>query len=305
MSKLMVRPTQDHGHQARKQLRGHGPHELHYVDTGPRESAAAPFLLVHGLGASLNYWAAIIPELSHDRRVIAIDIPGFGDSPALPKPLTVEALTSAIVELAVSLGIRRPILVGHSLGGLLAILAAQEMETEKVVLLDGHLISVYELIRNPRNALRQPKLAIGMVLFLSGLLIPFRGSIVRILARYKFFRILLFSYLVARPAKLDPDLLGVAFSRTRNRGILAALMAARSVDVTAVMKATSVRTAVAWGTKDPLLLERDSTITKRLLHPESMHRIRDCGHWPMLERPAEVLRILRAVADDPAVQGPC
>jgi pimeloyl-ACP methyl ester carboxylesterase len=305
MNKLMLRPTEDHGHKAAKAWRRQGPHELHYVDTGPRESAAAPFLLVHGLGASLNYWAAIIPELSRDRRVIAIDIPGFGDSPALAKPVTIEALTNAIVKLVTSLGIQRPILVGHSLGGLLAILLAKEVETEKVVLLDGHLISVYELIRNPRNALSHPKLAMGMVLFLSGLLIPFRGSIVRILARHKFFRVLLFSYLVARPAKLNPDLLRVAFSKTRNRGILAALMAVRSVDVTAVMKATSVRTAVAWGTEDPLLLERDTTITKRLLHPESMHKISDCGHWPMLERPAEVLRILRAAADDPAVQGPC
>ena len=305
MNKLMLRLIRDHRHHAATGPCGQRPYELNYIDTGPRESGATPFLLVHGLGASLNYWAAIIPELSSERRVIAIDVPGFGDSPALPKPVTVEALTTAIVKLAASLGIRRPILVGHSLGGLLAILVAHEMQTEKVVLLDGHLISVYELIRNPRNALRHPKLAMGMVLFLSGLLVPSRGSIVRVLARHRFFRVLLFSYLVSRPAKLDPDLLRVAFSKTRNRGILTALMAVRRVNVTAVMKATSVPTAVAWGTEDPLLLERDSTITKRLLRPVSMHRITDCGHWPMLERPAEVLRILKAVADDPAVQGPC
>jgi pimeloyl-ACP methyl ester carboxylesterase len=82
-------------------------------------------------------------------------------------------------------------------------------------------------------------------------------------------------------------------------------MAVKRVDVTAVMRATSVRSAVAWGAEDPLLLDRDTSITKRLLRPESMHKIPDCGHWPMLERPVEVLRILKAAADDHAVQGPC
>lgn len=305
MNKLLLRPTQDGMGQPRAKPRDLRPGELNYLDVGPRDSLTTPFVLVHGLGASLHYWAAIIPDLSRDRRVVAIDIPGFGDSPALPKPLTAEALASAITKLVAVLGLERPVIVGHSLGGLLAILAAQELDAERVVLLDGHLVSVYDLLRRPRNAIRYPKLAAGFVLFLSGLLIPYRGLIARALVRYKSFRVLLFSYLAARPAQLDPDLLRVAFSKTSNRGILAALMAARRVDVTDIMKASKAPTVVAWGAEDPLLLDRDNIIAKHLLHPESMHKISDCGHWPMLERPAEVLRILKAAADDSAVQGPC
>jgi pimeloyl-ACP methyl ester carboxylesterase len=279
-------------------------HRLCYVDTGPRESARSPFLLVHGLGASLNYWAAIIPELSADRRVVAVDIPGFGDSPALAGHVSIEKLAQAIAEFAGNLNLIRPVVVGHSLGGLLALEISRQSDTERVVLVDGHLVTVYELVGNPRAAVRYPKLAIGMVFFLCGLLIPFRGAFVRILARSKTFRVLLFSYLVARPAELDPDLLRVAFAKTSNRGIFAALRAMRQADIAAVLDATKAPTDVAWGTDDPLLLERDHVITKRLLHPESLHRIPVCGHWPMLERPAEVLRILKAAANDHAIREP-
>lgn len=301
----MLRPIHDSGRSSAAASGDLHPGGLHYLDVGPRDAVATPFVLLHGLGASLHYWTAIIPELSRDRRVVAIDIPGFGDSPALAGPMTIEALTAAIAGLTASLGLRRPVLVGHSLGGLLAVLLSQHEDAERVVLLDGHLFSVYELLREPRKAARYPRLAIGFCLFLGGLLIPFRGPIARALSRFRICRILLFSYLVADPARLDPRVLRTAFAKTSNRGILAALKAARQVDVNDVMKATTAPAVLCWGSNDPLLLERDGVIAKRLLHPESMDIIQNCGHWPMLERPAEVLAILKAAANDHDVRGPC
>lgn len=281
-----------------------GPGGIFYIDTGPSESRQAPYLLVHGLGASLSYWAAIIPELSAAHRVIAVDVPGFGDSPANPRPVTLDSLASAIAGLAASLNISRPILVGHSLGATLVLLAAEKLEAQHLILLDGHLISTYGLLKTPIAALHHPSLAIGMILFSTGLLIPGRGSIARALARYRIARILLFSYLVAEPAELDPQLLRTAFSKTHNRGVWSVLRAIRHVDLAAIMKASHARTTVAWGAQDPLILESDTLTTRRLLGPDFMHRIPNCGHWPMLERPAEVLRILKAAANDRADHGP-
>ena len=49
-----------------------------YVDHGRADGR--PLLLVHGLGASLDHWTLTIPELAHNRRVLALDLPGFGRS---------------------------------------------------------------------------------------------------------------------------------------------------------------------------------------------------------------------------------
>ncbi len=86
-----------------------------------RTGAGPPLLLIHGLGASRRIWDPQIERLATDRDVIAVDMPGFGDSPALAEPPTPWALAAALARLCSELGIERPGVGGNSLGGWVAL----------------------------------------------------------------------------------------------------------------------------------------------------------------------------------------
>ncbi|MGH3265685.1 MAG: alpha/beta fold hydrolase, partial [Trebonia sp.] len=48
-----------------------------------RRGSGKPLLLIHGLGSSLRNWDPVLPALSAERKVIAVDLPGFGRTPPL------------------------------------------------------------------------------------------------------------------------------------------------------------------------------------------------------------------------------
>lgn len=54
--------------------------ETRYIDTG---GPHPPIILIHGLGASIEVWESCIPELASDYRVLAFDLPGFGEASKL------------------------------------------------------------------------------------------------------------------------------------------------------------------------------------------------------------------------------
>jgi pimeloyl-ACP methyl ester carboxylesterase len=89
-------------------------------------------VLVHGLGGSHLNWVGIAPALSRDRRVVALDLPGFGLSPALGRATTVShsaALLSRFVHEVVG---RPVVLIGNSMGGMVSLLLA-DRRPEQVV----------------------------------------------------------------------------------------------------------------------------------------------------------------------------
>jgi pimeloyl-ACP methyl ester carboxylesterase len=78
-----------------------------------------PLLLIHGLGASKSVWDPVVPLLSPEREVIALDLPGFGAAPSLPAGVepTALALAEALRDQLAALGAPRPHVAGNSLGG--------------------------------------------------------------------------------------------------------------------------------------------------------------------------------------------
>ena len=80
-------------------------------------------VLIHGLGASASVWDPVVPLLADERRVIVLDMPGFGAAPPLPEgeePSPVN-LARALHEDLLALGVERPHLAGNSLGGWVAL----------------------------------------------------------------------------------------------------------------------------------------------------------------------------------------
>ena len=92
---------------------------LHYERRGDGE----PLVLIHHIGGSWKSWEAVIRPLAEQRDVIALDLPGFGASPPLPSGVepTPPRLAAEISVLFDQLGLERPAVAGHSLGGWVAL----------------------------------------------------------------------------------------------------------------------------------------------------------------------------------------
>ena len=96
--------------------------QIHYVEKG----SGPPILMIHGLGAQLRHFTyAMMDQLASDYRVIAIDRPGSGNS-TRPPGMSASALsqTATVTKFIETLGLERPLVVGHSLGGLISLVLA-------------------------------------------------------------------------------------------------------------------------------------------------------------------------------------
>ncbi len=84
-----------------------------------REGDGPPLLLIHGLGGDRGVWAPVLGPLAAAHDVIAVDVPGFGRSPALPDepPPSPVVLAEALAGLLDDLGLDRVHIAGNSLGG--------------------------------------------------------------------------------------------------------------------------------------------------------------------------------------------
>jgi pimeloyl-ACP methyl ester carboxylesterase len=96
---------------------------IHYVDLG---GTAPPLVMIHGLGGNLMHFTyALADRLTNDFRVIMVDRPGCGYSErpdGAPADLTAQAATLA--KFMREFGLKRPLVVGHSLGGALSLAIA-------------------------------------------------------------------------------------------------------------------------------------------------------------------------------------
>lgn len=97
-----------------------GRARLHGRELAYRElpGTGVPILLVHGLGSSTQTWVDVPERLAAGgAHVIAVDLPGHGDSSKEPGDYSLGAMANSLRDLLDHLGIERAHFVGHSLGG--------------------------------------------------------------------------------------------------------------------------------------------------------------------------------------------
>lgn len=94
-----------------------GGGRMAWEDTG----GGPPIVLVHGWCCDRSYLAPQQRDLSADHRVVAVDLPGHGGNDAPQRDYGVPALTADVAWLCDHLRLERPVIVGHSLGGAIAV----------------------------------------------------------------------------------------------------------------------------------------------------------------------------------------
>lgn len=88
-----------------------------------RQGSGPALVLIHPLGAHRGVWKPVLPLLADHFDVVAVDMPGFGDSPSLPEdvPATAANIAAAVMETLRALGIEHAHAAGISLGGWVAL----------------------------------------------------------------------------------------------------------------------------------------------------------------------------------------
>jgi pimeloyl-ACP methyl ester carboxylesterase len=95
-------------------------------------------VLVHGLGGAASNWVSLAPLLARRCRVLVPELPGHGESPPLPAMPNLDALAEPVHAAAAAEGMLPAVLVGHSLGGLVALrLAMRRPDDVRGVVLAG------------------------------------------------------------------------------------------------------------------------------------------------------------------------
>ncbi|HVM63870.1 MAG TPA: alpha/beta hydrolase [Acidimicrobiales bacterium] len=89
--------------------------KLYYEDEG-KETGRAPLVLVHGWTCFHGHLAPQAAHFSPGRRVVSVDLRGHGQSDVTP-PFTIEQFADDVAWLIGELGLDRPVVVGHSMGG--------------------------------------------------------------------------------------------------------------------------------------------------------------------------------------------
>jgi pimeloyl-ACP methyl ester carboxylesterase len=261
------------------------PAQLAFDDIGDGE----PLVLVHGIATDRSIWDLSVGALSRGRRVITLDVPGFGASAPAGEDFDLREVADRIVAGLAGAGVTGPFdLVGHSLGGGISIMLAA-----------AHPELVRRLVLVAPAGLRPFPPAISNLLAAGAdaVLAARRGAAP--LADTWWGRRLLLALTAADAADVPPTIARqmIEASATARR-TAPALATITSTDLRITLAHTQMPLGVIWG-------EADRTVPIRALEdlllarPDAeVVRIAEAGHVPMIERPDEFVRALQSLIQD-------
>jgi pimeloyl-ACP methyl ester carboxylesterase len=235
-----------------------------------------PLVLVHGLGGAAVNWVELASLLARDHLVVVPDLPGHAGSSPLPAAPNLDAFADRVGAVADAEGLRLPVVVGHSLGGLVSLRLAlrRGADVAGVVLAGAAGFS-------PSGRRAEHAVVISSLLRPGRLLAPYRGLAVRSGA----VRALALGWGVAdvdslSPASIEGFLAGPALhtdTGSAARALVVDDFRDRLVDV-------RCPSLVLWGARDKLTPVSDAYDYARRLGSE-LRVIPDCGHLLIGERP--------------------
>ncbi|WP_369830655.1 alpha/beta fold hydrolase [Mycobacterium sp. ACS1612] len=245
------------------------------------EGAGEVLLLVHGMGGSSATWSGVIRVLAERYRVIAPDLLGHGDSDKPRGDYSVGAFAVLLRDLLDALGVSRVTVVGHSLGGGIAMQFAHQHSQycERIALISsggfgGDVGRVLRLLSLPGSELVLPVIASRPAIVAGNAVRALMGST----DRFK-----------ARPSLSNRDH-RQAFLRT-----LRSVVDFRGQAVTAVNRLTFnevLPALIISGDQDRVIPVDHALAAHRTLPNSRLHIMPGVGHHPPTERPEAVARLI-------------
>jgi len=251
---------------------------VNYVDVGEGD----PLVFIHGLSGCWQNWLENIPYFARERRVIALDLPGFGNSPMPREKISINGYAGIVDQLLDSLNIGTTAVVGNSMGGFIGAELAIERATrvDRLVLVSAAGLTTAEL-HNDRalGALRRAEVALA---FGSG----WFASRSDRLSRRPGLRKALMLMVAAHPEWLPAPLIAEQVRGSGKPGFLDALEALGTYPLLDRLERIEAPTLIVWGDKDRLVPVRDADRFLEAIGDNASKVVyADTGHVAMLERP--------------------
>jgi pimeloyl-ACP methyl ester carboxylesterase len=226
------------------------------------------------------FWAKTIAALTSSCEVVAVDLPGFGDTALLPDAPSVPGLADAVANWIAGVGLDHPHVAGNSLGGAVAIELAKQNAVAGAV-----AISPVGFWTHKEAARALRSLRVGRAV---GRAVAARPGLI---TRTGFGRTLAFGQLVARPRRMPEStarsaLLGLAtapgFETIRDE-VLAYRVQGPEPEVPVT---------IAWAAKDRMTPPRQADRARKLLPHAKLVTLPGCGHAAMVDDPELVARVV-------------
>lgn len=236
-----------------------------------------PLVLVHGLGGAASNWVELAPALARRHRVLVPDLPGHGGSAPLPAAPTLSPFADAAARLAELEEMIPAALVGHSLGGLVALRLAL-LRPEAV---NALVLAAAAGISSGTRA-RQAALTALLLAQPARAVAPFR----KLVARVGWLRYPIFGYFEASdPPMLSPAAVeGFLAGPALHTDVTSAGRALVADDPRTDLDALRCPCLVLWGARDHMVPVEDALeYARRLRAP--LRIVADCGHLLIGERP--------------------
>ncbi len=250
---------------------------IHYYRGGP--ASGETLVLLHGFAADKDNWLRFSRPLTQDYRVIALDLPGFGDSDLPPGSYDVGTQAERLADILDELGVQQAHVLGNSMGGQIAALfAARYPERVRSLALfanagieSPHKSELYQLltsgspnplvVKQPQDFDKLLRFVFVEPPYLPESLKRYLGE--RAMAKATHYD-QVFKQLVERPVPLAPELPKI-----------------------------QAPTLLLWGRQDRVLDVSSIEVMQPLLNKPNVVIMDNVGHAPMLERPEESALLYR------------
>lgn len=238
-------------------------------------------MAVHGIGSNWRVWRGILPALEAEHDVLAVDLPGFGESPVecARGDFSIMGHADALERELDEQGIESPHVVGNSLGGWIALELGRRGRARSVVAIspagawsEGEQRYSRAMLRSQRRAARA--------------LVPFTGPV----SRSPVLRTLSTSLVSARPWRIPPHELEYAFLALA--GAPGWEPTLEWVEGHSLERPEEIETPVRvlWGSRDRLLFPRQGPPLVERMPDAELVPLRGLGHVPMWDDPEETGR---------------
>jgi pimeloyl-ACP methyl ester carboxylesterase len=260
---------------------------IRYVDYG----SGPVLVLLHGLAAGWQWWLENIPTLAERHRVIAVDLPGFGQSEPLPPPAEMATHARTVLRLLAQLEAEPATVVGHSMGGLVALAMATA---------DPGRVRGLILVGAGGAPMTERRLAITLVVLRFFCAVLRRRAVLRALVAHSWLRRIVLIGGFRDPRIVSPELAAQIMPLFNAPGFVDAIAAAGRAVPNTVPESVTCPTLLIWGAYDRMAPVQGARELHARLPDSELTVFPDAGHTPLIECPA---RFNRAVLSFTASRG--
>lgn len=253
---------------------------MNYIQMGKGK----PLLLIHGLGGSSRSWNTIINTLASHRKVIAIDLPGSGETPPLEGEISFYSLCNDVTTFIMTHNLQGIDVVGSSMGARLVLELARRggIVGSVVALNPGGFWNTFE------------KIIFYISISFSILILRLFQSMIDKISHSPFLKLLLLSQFSYAPKNLTSEtvkheLRDLVKAKTFDKLLFTLVFGKKQQGMN---RKQEFPITIVWGNQDHVCFKNQAKRAIKLFPKASLVWLEKCGHFPQWDRPAATVDII-------------